>query len=162
MTTEAQTAIPAINELNENKASKEDLAGYLPSSGGTGDGFYRFRKLLPNKYAAADHITFEPYIEDGTVLRPLRITLGDGYAYFGDVTSLVLSYRKSSSYLHPLEDKVWRLGGNGNSWANVYTAKLNNGADLIVPTEGGTLARIEDIDERIGDISTALSAILGE
>lgn len=162
LTTEAQTAIPAINELNEKKASKEDLSGYLPTTGGTGDGFYRFRKLLPNKYAAVDHMTFEPYIEDGTVLRPLRITLGDGYAYFGDVTSLVLSYRKSSSYLHPLEDKVWRLGGNGNSWANVYTAKLNNGADLTVPTEGGTLARIEDIDERIGDISTALTAILGE
>lgn len=47
-------------------------------------------------------------------------------------------------------------------WAYVYCDILNNGADLIVPTEGGTLARLEDIDKAVGDISTALTAILGE
>lgn len=54
------------------------------------------------------------------------------------------------------------LGRQGSYWDNVYTTKLNNGADLAVPTEGGTLARIEDIDTAVGDISTALTAILGE
>lgn len=54
------------------------------------------------------------------------------------------------------------LGRGGRIWGNVYTQKLNNGADIIVPSEGGTLARVEDIDAAVGDISTALTAILGE
>ena len=31
------------------------------------------------------------------------------------------------------------LGKSGNSWKNVYTQKLNNGADIAVPTTGGTM-----------------------
>lgn len=54
------------------------------------------------------------------------------------------------------------IGSTVAPWSNVYTKKLNNGADLSIPTEGGTLARIEDIDSALGDISTALTAILGE
>lgn len=54
------------------------------------------------------------------------------------------------------------IGSTLAPWGNVYTKKLNNGADLSIPTEGGTLARIEDIDSALGDISTALTAILGE
>lgn len=36
---------------------------------------------------------------------------------------------------------------------NVYTKRLNNGADLIIPTEGGTLARIEDLINLRADIN---------
>lgn len=54
------------------------------------------------------------------------------------------------------------LGSGEHKWKTVYTTKLNNGADLALPTEGGTLARLEDIDTVVGDISTALTAILGE
>lgn len=54
------------------------------------------------------------------------------------------------------------LGSSSFLWENTYTKTLNNGADLIVPTVGGTLARIEDIDAAVGNISTALTAILGE
>lgn len=49
------------------------------------------------------------------------------------------------------------LGSSVYPWANVYAKKLNNGADLIVPTEGGTLARIEDVDgyvKKSGDTMT--------
>lgn len=54
------------------------------------------------------------------------------------------------------------LGNTAKPWKTIYVTKMNNGADLAVPTEGGTLARIEDIDAVVGDISTALTAILGE
>lgn len=54
------------------------------------------------------------------------------------------------------------LGTSGNPWDNVYAKKLNNGADVTIPTEGGTMALKEDIDAAVGDISTALTAILGE
>lgn len=54
------------------------------------------------------------------------------------------------------------IGQANNKWRRVYARIINNGADLVVPTTGGTLARIEDIDAVVGDISTALTAILGE
>ena len=44
------------------------------------------------------------------------------------------------------------LGDEYNPWGQVFTKKLNAGSgDLIVPTEGGTLARMEDIDAIGGD-----------
>jgi hypothetical protein len=38
------------------------------------------------------------------------------------------------------------LGDTDYPWDNVYAKKLNNGADLNIPTEGGTLARLEDLE----------------
>ena len=43
-----------------------------------------------------------------------------------------------------------------------YITKINNGADIAIPTEGGTLARIEDINAAVGDIASVLDAINGE
>ena len=45
------------------------------------------------------------------------------------------------------------LGVPGKYWSNTYTEKINNGADLIVPTEGGTLARLEDLADIGGGTS---------
>ena len=55
-----------------------------------------------------------------------------------------------------------RIGCESSICENVYTKKLNNGADINVPTTGGTMALVEDIDAAVGNISTALTAILGE
>lgn len=54
------------------------------------------------------------------------------------------------------------LGRSNAPWQTVFATKLNNGADLAVPTEGGTLARVEDIMAAIGDINTILDNINGE
>lgn len=62
----------------------------------------------------------------------------------------------------PFTNNSSTLGRQNKSWTNVYTTKLNNGEDIAIPTEGGTMARIEDIDAAVGDISAALTAILGE
>jgi hypothetical protein len=42
------------------------------------------------------------------------------------------------------------LGDLSDIWKKTYTTIINNGADLIVPTEGGTLARLEDIQNAGG------------
>ena len=51
------------------------------------------------------------------------------------------------------------LGSATISWRRVYATKLNNGADIEIPTQGGTLARLEDIQEAIGAIETALAEV---
>lgn len=67
------------------------------------------------------------------------------------------------------------LGANENQWANVYTEKLNNGADIAIPTTGGTMALTSDIpdisnlatkaevqqeiQDAIGTIETALAEV---
>ena len=76
--------------------------------------------------------------------------------------SRVFGFNIAAGSLEPMVDNFGRIGMPSKRWAYVHTTKLNNGADLIVPTEGGTLARVEDIAAAVGDISTALTAILGE
>lgn len=39
------------------------------------------------------------------------------------------------------------LGYYNAPWPNVYTKKLNNGADLELPTKAGTIALISDIED---------------
>ena len=132
---------------------------YLPTTGGTGDGEYVFKRLLDNAYTVGKVIVFAPYTTSRELTK-ISIQVGDGYMYVGTNNYIVLS--GTSRYLRPDTDDRWKLGTSGHSWQNVYTKKLNNGADLEVPTEGGTLARVEDINAAVGDISTALTAILGE
>lgn len=76
--------------------------------------------------------------------------------------SMVFAFNVSQGYFYsPLGD-IATLGARNYKWLNVFTKKLNNGADIAIPKEGGTLARIEDINAAVGDISTALTAIIGE
>lgn len=52
--------------------------------------------------------------------------------------------------------------GEYGRWSNTYTKKINNGADLIVPTEGGTLARLEDLADIGGTILPDQTGHTGE
>lgn len=51
------------------------------------------------------------------------------------------------------------LGSSDYPWENIYAKKLNNGADVAIPTEGGTLARIEDLIDLRADINEADSEL---
>lgn len=51
------------------------------------------------------------------------------------------------------------LGSVDYPWNNIYAKKLNNGADIAIPTEGGTLARIEDLIDLRADINEADSEL---
>lgn len=71
--------------------------------------------------------------------------------------------------LSPTLDNTSTIGFSAMRYKKVFTTAINagyqngvNSGDLIVPTEAGTIARIEDINAVVGDISTALTAILGE
>lgn len=145
----ATDIITVVKTANGDQAAVKvvDLGGggggggdYLPLSGGTVSGDVAVEGILK----VGGSIFKEQY-------NILSITPWSGQSF----------YQMSSSYFRGTgTDQT--LGGGGNFWANVYTKKLNNGADLAVPTEGGTLARMEDIDEAVGSVSTLLDAINGE
>ena len=115
---------------------------YLPLSGGEVNGrigFYAmdteagllFRERVGTNYGTKIYGS-QPYC--------LTVDLGilkNGYIYFGN-------YGGFSSTKLPLGDPT-------NPWKLAYIEKLNNGADIAVPTEGGTLARVEDINAIGGD-----------
>ena len=83
--------------------------------------------------------------------------------YIGkDNAPKVFHFDLAGGSIQPLADAFGSIGLSNKKWARIYSTKLNNGEDLIVPTEGGTLARVEDITAVVGSISTALTAILGE
>ena len=70
-------------------------------------------------------------------------------------TTPVFSYNPASGFLagslrRYAGTSPATLGSNEYQWTNVYTEKLNNGADIAIPTTGGTLALLSDIP----DIST--------
>ena len=57
------------------------------------------------------------------------------------------------------------IGTSDNPVTRIHAKKIGAGlmANLLtIPDESGTIARIEDIDAAVGNISTALTAILGE
>lgn len=108
-------------------STKVDLSGYLPLSGGT---------LTGNLKLGENELKFGSY-QITQLFNDLRI----GYGSF--VSCFVFSYGLKGFY--PGIDGL-TLGVKTAKWPNIYAEKLNNGADLIVPTEGGTLARLEDLE----------------
>ena len=125
---------------NTISASGGVSGDYLPLSGGTLTGSIFF-KSGPYEYE------FRPNAFGSLTFAINGVKIAD----FEDNTGFL-----------PDRNDAFSLGRATRIWKNVYTRKLNNGADLTVPTEAGTIARIEDIDAAVGDISTALTAILGE
>ena len=123
-----------------------DLSGYLQTSGGTLTG--TLTSDVPDYTKSINLPGFSVQRRGSTVVMAIG-------------SSLELNSGGTND-LSPHLSNTATLGAGDKKWANVYTTKLNNGADLTVPTEGGTLARIEDINAAVGDISTALTAILGE
>lgn len=146
---------------------KTDAAAtYLPLSGGS----IQYLTLTNN----ANYIGFKLSGSYKVSMRPLNPEMLTTTAGLG-LSETILSFGwddwsarfrllldTGTQKLFPAADNSFSLGLSERRWVNIYTYKLNNGADLIVPTEGGTLARIEDINAAVGDISTALTAILGE
>lgn len=136
---------------------------FLSSNGGTLTGAIKFewsgnypttpKTILKTKYN----------IDDGIVVESDVLTVAPN----GEAT---FNHPVYSSGLRPVATSGGNnLGTTLYCFGATFTQKLNAGSqngvdsgDLIVPTVGGTIARIEDIDTVVGDISTALTAILGE
>ena len=133
----------------------QDLSNYLQLSGGTMTGpitlewsgagtttnFVSIKSKYKNTSSGAT------YAYD-----LLKFTPSGSAVFYGDITSGSLNPNSSGA----------TLGGNSSKWFRVHTQSLWNGGVLKLPTTAGTIARVEDIDAAVGDISTALTAIIGE
>lgn len=120
-----------ITLTDEEKAAAQAWLGvesgggdYLPLSGGTLTGSLSFEKGTSN------------YEIEPTTYSCLLFSINGKRIFDIDAMAGIV----------PNGDKAFGLGRRYRAWKNVYTTKLNNGADLIVPTEGGTLARLEDLE----------------
>ena len=136
-----------------------DLSGYLPLTGGEMTGLLTLNATEKPQYSfqSAPLLQIKAETADGTTKLNKNIQITPSGIL--NMAGLSLSSTGSISCM-PTGD--YDIGSQTIKWRRVYATKLNNGADLTVPTEGGTLARMEDINAAVGDISTALTAILGE
>lgn len=103
--------------------------------------------------SSTDVLTLERLNTSTGTISEVTITYSSNALNFGGLgISGVNSLRPSSS-------STSSLGSATYKWAYVYAQQIGG---LKVPDGVGTIARIEDIDAAVGDISTALTAILGE
>lgn len=125
-----------------------DLSGYLPLTGGEMTGLLTLNATEKPQYffQSAPLLQIKAETADGTTKLNKNIEITPGG--FLNMAGLSLSSTGSISCM-PTGD--YDIGSQTIKWRRVYATKLNNGADLTVPTEGGTLARIEDINTIGGD-----------
>ena len=74
------------------------------------------------------------------------------WALNNDINNKGFQYDSNLRSFMPLVDKAENLGSASFMWKNVYTPKLNNGADIAVPTTGGTMALTSDIAFTSSDV----------
>ena len=135
-----------------------DLSGYLPTAGGTMTGTISF-DYNDGPYGNKTLISWKSNEGFDQRIRTGQGGAGIEFAFL----NTTINFSQTGALFG-----MTQLGTQIEPVSTIYTNKLSTkdlsggGGDLIVPTEGGTLARIEDINAAVGDISTALTAILGE
>ncbi len=93
-------------------------------------------------------------LSGGKMSGPIQAAGTEGFAIKDNAGNIIMSFTgiRMTAYgsIAPFTES-YELGRPAVKWRNVYTHKINNGADLTVPTEGGTLARLEDIPSGLPD-----------
>jgi hypothetical protein len=128
-TSEGKQAALKVYNINSGGGGGGASGDYLPLSGGT---------LTGTLKSNVPYFTHSLELPGFSIVRQAAtkavMTLGM-CTLVGDVNTF-----------RPYSANGTSFGTSEYKWANVFTTKLNNGADLIVPTEGGTLARLEDLE----------------
>lgn len=124
---------------------------YLPLSGGTLTG------LLTLTAEKTDYS-----FQSGQVLKIITESEDGGkkeISIFANGVSIGFNSLKlvGLSGLNPSVNESYDIGDSFVKWRTVYTTKLNNGEDIAVPTTGGTLARIEDLQNETTALNTAIA-----
>ena len=157
-----------VDEKIESSSSDE----YVKKSGDTMTGTLN---LMNESTASTPALTmdgYEMYVNGVVLTVAWTPTFGDRQGVFEFSPDNGIFVGNLQKY-HGIADVT--LGSDGNQWSNVYTEKLNNGADIAIPTTGGTMALLSDIpdtsnlatkaevqqeiQDAIGTIETALAEV---
>lgn len=128
---------------------------YLPLSGGELTGTLNIKPEVSDTYG--DVLTLS-YGTDDVVIQKNR------YARILNLGKTTLTLE----HLTPVLGSETGIGSPNSPFKNIYAARISGSTSysdthyLTVPNKDGTIATVEDIDAAVGDISTALTSILGE
>lgn len=112
---------------------------YLPLSGGSLTGPLIAPTPATNASFGVPVLSLRADVTDGTIGTPVPITVTPN----GVVVTITSTVHVNSI--------GWSGVGSGNigstifKWKTLYCTKLNNGADIAIPTTGGTMALVEDL-----------------
>jgi hypothetical protein len=113
-----------------------DLSGYLPTTGGTLTGALTIDMT-------GKPFTRVPIVKSSNGTEVMSLNIGsDGHTGAG----LTVNALSVATDFTPNE-----IGKSYKKVGVAYITKLNNGANIAIPTEGGTLARLEDLEGIGGD-----------
>lgn len=131
-------------------------------------GIYNWVALSEGGSAGGDYLP----LSGGTMTASAEIAFENNSAkiYSDGINQINIGYNghgigiKTGGYgaLIPLNTWGGDLGSTANVWRRGYIAQLNHGADIAIPTTGGTMALTSDIEAAVGDIASVLDAINGE
>lgn len=109
-----------------------DLSGYLPLTGGDISGPITFAGTAYSvKYDASKY----------------------GVVVYTNASRGFVFANSGTGYFAPTSSATADLGQANQRWRRVYVTKVNNGADIAIPTKGGTLALAEDIAESVTTVT---------
>lgn len=125
-------------------STKVDLSGYLPLSGGTITGPITLG------------MTGDPFSNVDVLKSSSGASLVTGMIESGSVLTLAVRtpltiYKE----LLPLAD----VGQSFSKVPRIYVEKINNGADISIPTTGGTMALAENVETAISDAVANIDAL---
>lgn len=127
-------------------STKVDLSGYLPLTGGEMTGLLTLNATeKPDfSYYTVPLLRVKAETADSTVKldKTIKISPTSTLSLGGLAVSGVYG-------ISPNSTKSYTLGSSSAVWSAVYATKLNNGANISIPTTGGTLALAEDIAKSV-------------